>query len=163
MARASGGIHRIGVISDTHGLLRPEVPEAFRDVELILHAGDIGSADVIAELKRIARVLAVRGNVDQDPWSRRYRASAAVEIGAVTVYLLHDLSLLDLEPADAGIQVVIYGHSHRPAVERKGDVLYFNPGSAGPRRFHNPVTVGLLTIRGNAAQAEIIPLEKPDA
>jgi putative phosphoesterase len=149
----------IGVISDTHGLLRPEALAALAGVERILHAGDIGNAAVLAALSAVAPVTAVRGNNDHGPWAQAVPESAVVEVAGQQLYMLHDLGLLDLDPAAAGFAAVIAGHSHRPANERRGGVLYFNPGSAGPRRFTLPIAVGRLRISGAGVTGEIVPLE----
>jgi len=150
----------IGVISDTHGLLRPEAIEALRGAALILHAGDVGAPEILAELRQIAPVTAVRGNVDHGSWASRLAVSEAVEIEGVSIYMLHILAELDLKPEAAGFGVVVYGHSHKPASEMKNGVLYFNPGSAGPRRFKLPVTVGKLVVQGGVARGEIVELRK---
>jgi putative phosphoesterase len=136
----------IGVIADTHGLLRPEVLELFRGVSLIIHTGDVGTPDVLSTLREIAPVRAVRGNVDKGAWADSVPATDVVEVNDRFIYLLHDLNTLDLDPAAAGMQMVISGHSHRPNESRKNGVLYLNPGSAGPRRFKLPVTAALLRI-----------------
>jgi putative phosphoesterase len=136
----------IGVIADTHGLLRREVLELFTGVSLIIHAGDIGTPDVLTTLREIAPVRAVRGNVDKGAWADSLPETEVVEYNGSFIYLLHDLKTLDLDPSAAGIQVVISGHSHRPEESRKNGVLYLNPGSAGPRRFKLPVTAALLRI-----------------
>jgi putative phosphoesterase len=145
----------VGVISDTHGLLRPDAVEALRGVSLILHAGDVGAPEVLAELRKIAPVTVVRGNVDRDGWAREIPQNAVVEVEGVSIYMLHILAELDLKPEAAGFGVVVYGHSHVPSSEVKGGVLYFNPGSAGPRRFKLPVTVGKLMVEGGAVRGEI--------
>jgi hypothetical protein len=137
---------RVGVISDTHGLLRPEALEALRGSEHILHAGDVGDATILARLGEIAPVTAIRGNVDMAGPCSRLPATELVELGGRSVYMLHDRNALDLSPAAAGIAVVVSGHSHSPCIEWNQGVLYFNPGSAGPRRFMLPVSVGFLTI-----------------
>ena len=137
----------IGVIADTHGLLRPEVLELFKGVSLIIHAGDIGTPDVLSALREVAPVRAVRGNVDKGVWGKSLPETEVVECNGIFIYLLHDLNtLVDLDPVAAGMQVVISGHSHRPNETRKNGVLYLNPGSAGPRRFKLPVTAALLRI-----------------
>ena len=136
----------IGVIADTHGLLRPGVIELFRGVSLIIHAGDIGSPDVLSALREVAPVRAVRGNVDKGAWAEALPETAVVECAGSLIYLLHDLKTLDLEPSAAGMQVVISGHSHRVGEFRKNSALHLNPGSAGPRRFKLPVTAALLRI-----------------
>jgi putative phosphoesterase len=148
----------IGVISDTHGLLRPEAVEALRGVERILHAGDIGAAEILKELETIAPVTAVRGNVDRESWTRQIALNEVVEVEGVSIYMLHILGELDLKPEASGFGVVVYGHSHVPKSEMKNGVLYFNPGSAGPRRFKLPVTVGKLRIEGGAVRGEIVEL-----
>jgi putative phosphoesterase len=144
----------LGVISDTHGLLRPEAVETLRRSDLILHAGDIGTPEILEALAQIAPVTAIRGNVDTDPWARALPENEVVEAGGVSIYILHDLGRLDLKPEAAGFRVVVYGHSHQPKVEAKNGVLYFNPGSAGPRRFHLPVSLGRLTIGAGKVRAE---------
>ena len=149
----------IGVISDTHGLLRPEAIEALRTSDRLLHAGDIGDPEVIDALAEIAPVTAIRGNVDTEPWASVLPETEAIDVAGVSIYLLHDLSQLDLKPEAAGFRVVIYGHSHQPKIEEKNGVLYFNPGSAGPRRFSLPVSVGKLVIEGVRVRAEVIELE----
>lgn len=148
----------VGVISDTHGLLRPEVIPAFRKVDLILHAGDIGKEEVLQELKSIAPVVAIRGNNDKDRWASGVPETEVAEILGVRVYLLHNLKEIDFEPDGRRFQVVISGHSHKPSIDRRNGVLFMNPGSAGPRRFKLPITVGRLTIRDSAADGEIIDL-----
>jgi uncharacterized protein len=145
----------VGVISDTHGLLRPDAVEALRGVSLILHAGDVGTPEVLAELRKIAPVTAVRGNVDHGSWVAELPTSEVIEVEGVSIYMLHILAELDLKPEAAGFGVVVYGHSHVPSSEVKGGVLYFNPGSAGPRRFKLPVSVGKLVVEGGAVRAEI--------
>ena len=152
---------RIGVISDTHGLMRPEVPTAFDGVELILHAGDIGEAEVIRQLKSIAPIVAVRGNNDTGSWARAIPETKVTRIGRVSIYMLHNLKEIDLDPSAKGFQVVISGHSHRPSIETRGGVLFLNPGSAGPRRFKLPITVARLTIDGSVVDGEIIALTDP--
>ncbi|MEJ1964257.1 MAG: metallophosphoesterase family protein [Gammaproteobacteria bacterium] len=146
---------RIGLISDTHGLMRPEALVALAGVSHIVHAGDIGSEQILSQLQAIAPVTAVRGNNDKEPWARSIAETEVLEIAGKRIYVLHDLKELDLEPAAAGFAVVVAGHSHKPAVIRKGDVLYVNPGSAGPRRFNLPISVGLLEIDGGEVRAEI--------
>jgi putative phosphoesterase len=149
----------LGVISDTHGLLRNEAVEALRGSDHILHAGDIGAREILDTLCHIAPVTAVRGNVDTEPWGRELPAAEVVEIGGVSIYLLHDLAQLDLKPEAAGYRAVVYGHSHQPKMEEKNGVLYFNPGSAGPRRFKLPVSLGRLRINHGKVQGELVKLE----
>lgn len=148
----------LGVISDTHGLLRPEAIEALRGSDRILHAGDIGGPDILDALARLAPVTAVRGNVDTDSWACKLADTEVVEIGGVSLYLLHDLGQLDLKPEAAGFLAVVHGHSHQPNMEEKNGVLYFNPGSAGPRRFKLPVSVGRLRIEKGRVQGELVEL-----
>ena len=148
----------IGVISDTHGWLRPQAMEALRGSDLILHAGDVGDSAVLDELRRVARVVAVRGNVDVEPWARQLPATEIAEAGAKTFYILHRIADLDLKPTAAGVHAVIFGHSHRPTIEWLDGVLFFNPGSAGPRRFSLPVTVGRIEVVDGELRPEIIPL-----
>ena len=148
---------RIGVISDTHGLVRPEALAALAGSELIVHAGDVGGAEVLEALARIAPVRAVRGNNDRGAWAARLPESDFVEIGAHTLYVIHDVKELDLDPAASGLAAVIAGHSHRPRNEVVGGVLYLNPGSAGPRRFSLPITVGRIEA-GQQLSASIIEL-----
>jgi uncharacterized protein len=150
---------RIGVISDTHGLLRPEAVEALRGSDRILHAGDIGAPEILEALAQIAPVTAVRGNVDTATWALSLPETEVVEAGGVSIYILHDLGQLDLKPEAAGFRIVVYGHSHRPKIEEKNGVLYFNPGSAGPRRFNLPVSVGKLRIGAGKVRAELVELE----
>src|SRR5205807_828884 len=132
-------MRHIGVISDTHGLLRPQALAALRGSALIIHAGDVGDPAILAALGEIAPVFAVRGNVDRGAWANDLPASELVEFEQHSIYVLHDLGELDLDPASAGLHAVISGHSHRPSIETKRGVLYFNPGSAGPRRFDLPI------------------------
>jgi hypothetical protein len=148
----------IGVISDTHGLLRPEALSALHGSDRIIHAGDVGDPAILDRLAEIAPVTAVRGNVDRESWARNIPDTNVLECDGVSVYVLHILEKLDLKPQAAGISTVIYGHSHVPEQEMKDDVLYFNPGSAGPRRFQLPVTVGKLVIDAGKIRSEIIQL-----
>jgi hypothetical protein len=148
----------IGVISDTHGLLRPEAIEALRGSEHIIHAGDVGSPEILEKLSRIAPVIAVRGNIDKAAWSRRLPETQVLESGGVSIYVLHDLAQLDLKPKAAGFSVVVSGHSHVPKQETRDGVLYFNPGSAGPRRFKLPVSLGKLVVEAGSVRGELVPL-----
>lgn len=148
----------LGVISDTHGLLRQEAVDALSGVDRILHAGDVGAPGILDALAQIAPVTAVRGNVDTESWAQALSETEVVEIGGMSIYILHDLSWLDLKPEAAGIRVVVYGHSHQPKIEEKNGVLYFNPGSAGPHRFHLPVSVGKLHIENGKIRGELVEL-----
>ena len=148
----------VGIVSDTHGLLRPELVEAFKGVDLIVHAGDIGGADVLRALEAIAPVVAVRGNMDRDRWTSQLRYSETVQAGDVLLYVVHDGADLDLNPASAGIRVVVSGHTHYPShVERNG-VLYVNPGSAGQRRGRIPATAALLEVNGDEVEVHFLKL-----
>ncbi len=152
-------MQHIGVISDTHGLLRPQAVAALRGCSPIIHAGDIGRPEILDELRHLAPVFAVRGNVDKGPWAMQLPETEIVTVEDFWLYVLHDLNALDLEPATAGFHAVITGHSHQPKIETKDGVLYLNPGSAGPRRFDLPVSVGRLILSGTDMRAEIINLE----
>ena len=152
---------KIGVISDTHGLVRPEVHKVFRHVDLILHAGDIGSPDVLKELQSIAPVTAVRGNNDTGGWARSIPEREELRILASRIYMIHDVKELASSADVASFDVVISGHSHRPSMERRDGILFLNPGSAGPRRFSLPVTVAKLVVRGANIHAEIVELWRP--
>jgi uncharacterized protein len=143
---------RIGIISDTHGLLRPEATEWLAAVHYIIHAGDIGHPEVISGLRKIAPVTAIRGNIDRGEWAAQYPDTALVKLGGRSFYVLHNLKELDRDPASAGIDVVVSGHSHRPKMETVGGVLYLNPGSAGPRRFTLPIALATLELTGGALQ-----------
>ena len=145
----------IGVISDTHGLLRPQAMEALQGSEHIIHAGDIGAADIIPALREIAPVTAIRGNVDHEAWTKQYREIEVVELAGVHLYVIHSVQALDLNPSAAGFAAVISGHSHQPGQKIQDGVLYFNPGSAGPRRFTLPIAVGELRISGTKVRARI--------
>jgi uncharacterized protein len=149
---------RVGLISDTHGVLRPEALRALRGSQYIVHAGDIGDPGVLEQLSRIAPVTAVRGNNDIGPWARKLPDTAVLEAGRVRIYVLHDLKTLDLDPAAEGFHVVVAGHSHKPGEERRGGVLYVNPGSAGPRRFRLPVSVGKLELHAAGPRCTLIEL-----
>jgi len=149
----------IGVISDTHGLLREEALAALSGAEHIIHAGDVGKAEILDRLREIAPVTAVRGNVDLGCWSRELPDRETVEVDGMSIYVLHILAEIDLKPEAAGFDVVVYGHSHVPKQKLKSGVLYFNPGSAGPRRFRLPVTVGKLVIGAGHVHGEIVNLE----
>lgn len=150
---------RIGVISDTHGLLRPEAITALQGCDAILHAGDIGAAEILAQLATLAPTTAVRGNNDKGAWATDIPEREWIEIDDVLVHLLHDIADLDVDPAASGIQVIVTGHSHRPLIEQRAGILHLNPGSAGPRRFKLPVTVAVLEIEAGRASARIVELD----
>lgn len=148
----------MGVISDTHGLLRPEAIEALKGSDLIVHAGDVGSADILTQLRGIAPTFAVRGNVDSGAWANSLPMTEIVEVGQLNLYVLHDLATLDLNPRAAGFAAVIYGHSHRPDAQTRGGVLYLNPGSIGPRRFTLPIAMARLRVVGEQLSHDMIEL-----
>jgi uncharacterized protein len=149
----------IGVISDTHGLLRPEAVDALRGSDQIIHAGDVGAPEILDRLRDIAPMTAVRGNVDKGAWAReKLRNIEVLEIAGVSIYVLHDLGQLDLKPRAAGFAVVVSGHSHVPVQEMRDGVLYFNPGSSGPRRFKLPVSIGKLIVEGGVVRGELLQL-----
>ena len=148
----------VGVISDTHGLLRPEAVELLRGSEHIIHAGDIGAPEIIPQLEKIAPVTAIRGNVDTQAWARRFAETEVVELGGLFLYVIHDVNAIDLNPKAARFAAVISGHSHQPKEEKKDGVLYFNPGSAGPRRFKLPISVGRIEIIAGGLSAEILQI-----
>ena len=151
-------IQMIGLISDTHGLLRPEALGALDGSDLIIHAGDVGAPEILEQLRRLAPVVAVKGNVDTDAWCADLPETAAADAGSSLVYVLHDLKALDLKPAAAGIAMVVSGHSHKPVCEERGGVLYVNPGSAGPRRFNLPVTVARVDLRHQPWRIDFVDL-----
>lgn len=153
----------IGLISDTHGLLRPEALRALDGSDLIIHAGDVGKPEILAALNLLAPVVAVRGNIDQDAWASALPLTASATTGSGAIYVLHDIQQLDLDPAHSGFQVVVSGHSHKPSRTERGGVLYLNPGSAGPRRFKLPVTVARLDLRESPWKVEFIELCKDRA
>ena len=151
---------RVGLISDTHGLLRPQAVEFLQGSDLIVHGGDICDATLLTALAAIAPVIAVRGNNDHGGWAERLRESELFQVGDAFIYAIHDLAAIDIEPRAAGVQVVVAGHSHQPSIRRRDDgVLYVNPGSAGPRRFRLPISVGELTIAGASVTARTVELE----
>jgi len=149
---------RIGLISDTHGLLRPEALDVLRGSDFIVHAGDIGE-NVLEPLSTLAPVTAVRGNNDRAAWAQRIQETEWLRFGEITLHVLHDLAQLAIDPNAAGVDVVVTGHSHRPKVERRSGVLYVNPGSAGPVRFHLPVSVALMQVSGRDVNVRIVELE----
>ena len=148
----------IGLISDTHGLLRPEAVNALAGSDLIVHAGDIGKPEVLAELRKIAPLAAIKGNIDRGDWARRVPDRRSVRVGRLRLYLIHNIHELDFDPAKRNLRVVISGHSHKPLIVERDGVLFVNPGSAGPRRFKLPVAVGKILIDGPDVRAEIIAL-----
>ena len=152
---------RIGIISDTHGLLRPEAQRALLGVQLIIHAGDVGAPEILTQLKLIAPVFAVRGNVDTQPWAKELPLTTVVETSGFSFYVLHNLRDLDLKPQAAGFDAVISGHTHQAEQHHDSGVLFLNPGSAGPRRFQLPVTLALLEIAKKPWNAQIVPLLPP--
>jgi putative phosphoesterase len=150
---------RVGVISDTHGLVRPSAKEFLRGSDLIIHGGDICDAAVLAELSSVAPVTAVRGNNDKGAWAEELRETEFVEVGGVFIYVIHDLAELDIDPEAAGVRVVVSGHSHQPMIEERGGVLYVNPGSAGPRRFRLPISAAEITVNDTKVSARMVELE----
>ncbi|HVQ12195.1 MAG TPA: metallophosphoesterase family protein [Vicinamibacterales bacterium] len=149
----------VGVISDTHGLLRPEATEALKGSDLIVHAGDVGGTQILEQLRGIAPTFAVRGNVDTGPWAQGLPTTEVVQVGALHLYVLHDIAALDLDPHAAGFAAVIFGHSHRPGAESRRGVLYLNPGSAGPRRFTLPISLAKLHLSNGQLSHEMIDLQ----
>jgi uncharacterized protein len=150
---------RIGLISDTHGLLRPQALEALRGSELILHAGDVGKPEILTALRELAPVVAVRGNLDTSDWARALPETAVAQAGGILLYVLHDLNTLDLNPAAAGFHVAVSGHSHQPGKFERDGVLYINPGSAGPRRFNLPISVARLDLGSIPFGVEFVELK----
>jgi putative phosphoesterase len=148
----------IGVISDTHGLLRPEALAALRESDHIVHAGDIGSSEILDALSKLAPVTAIRGNIDVEPWAQQLPTTNVAELDSALFYVLHDLKSLDLNPRAAGFAAVISGHSHVPKVEWREGILFFNPGSAGPRRFKLPISVGRIRLENSRLTPELITL-----
>jgi putative phosphoesterase len=149
---------RVGLISDTHGLLRPEAVAFLRGSDFIVHAGDIGNAAVLEELAAIAPVTAVRGNNDKGPWAKSVEETEVLQVDQVCIYVVHNIAELDLDPVAAGFQVVVAGHSHKPSVKERDGVLYVNPGSSGPRRFKLPVAVAELMVTGKSVRARVVEL-----
>ena len=154
---------RIGIISDTHGLLRPEAEQCLAGVAHIIHAGDIGRPDIITALCRIAPVIAIKGNVDTGKWAARYPATRTVKLGGRSIHILHDVHELEFDPASRGIELVISGHSHKPGIGTVDGVLYLNPGSAGPRRFSLPITVATLDLTKEGIRPVIYELASAKA
>jgi putative phosphoesterase len=159
----SSGQITIGLISDTHGLLRPEALDALRGSDFIIHAGDIGDPQILRELSHLAPVTAVRGNIDRGPWSSSLPETEVLVAGATFIFVIHNVADLDLDPGAAGFQAVVSGHSHRPERREKDGVLFVNPGSAGPRRFTLPISVGRLLILGTQITADLIELDNDAA
>jgi putative phosphoesterase len=149
----------VGVISDTHGLLRPQAVSALRGSDLIIHAGDVGDPAVIEALRGVAPTFVVRGNIDTQSWAKAWPMTERVEAGGLLFHVLHDISQLDVDPAATGIAAVVFGHSHQPSIETRAGVLFLNPGSAGPRRFKLPVTVARVSVLGQRLLPEIVELE----
>jgi putative phosphoesterase len=150
---------RLGLISDTHGLLRPQAVDALRQSGLIIHAGDVGHPGILESLKSLAPVIAVRGNIDQGPWAKSLPETVVAEPAGVPIYVIHNIRELKLDPAAAGFRIVISGHSHKPVTLERGGVLYINPGAAGPRRFKLPITVARLDLARTPWQPEFVHLE----
>jgi len=151
-------VARIGLISDTHGLLRPEALDFLRGSDHIVHAGDIGGPEILEALATLAPLTAVRGNNDVEPWAQGIEEKQILEVAGLRIYVLHDISELDLDPAAAGLHAVVTGHSHKPAASTRDGVLYINPGSAGPRRFRLPISVGELRVADGAVQPKLVEL-----
>jgi putative phosphoesterase len=149
----------LGVISDTHGLMRSEAIAALRGCDLIIHAGDVGKPEVLDRLREIAPTFAIRGNVDGGAWAERLPDTDIVEVGELLFYVVHNLADLDLDPPTAGFAAVVFGHSHQPAIETRDGVLYLNPGAAGPRRFKLPVSLARVRVEGREVRPEIVELE----
>jgi putative phosphoesterase len=154
---------KIGVISDTHGSLRPAAIRVLKGCSQIIHAGDLGDPKILIELKKIAPVSVVRGNIDQGVWAQSLPETEIVSIGNLQIYVLHNLDSLDLDPVKSGFQIVISGHTHKPKLEEKNNVRYLNPGSAGPRRFNLPITLAILDIELSEIQVRFVDLEKVEA
>jgi putative phosphoesterase len=150
---------RVGVISDTHGLLRAEARAFLTGCDYIIHAGDVGNAAILEELEALAPVIAVRGNNDAEPWAKELRETELIRLGGIFVYIIHELSRLDIDPKSLGVRAVICGHSHKPLIEERAGIIYVNPGSCGPRRFKLPVAIGELLVEGSNVRARIIELE----
>jgi uncharacterized protein len=148
----------VGLISDTHGLLRPEAKAFLRGSDYIVHGGDIGDAGILDELAGIAPVTAIKGNNDHGSWAEQLRETEFLQVGEVLMYVIHDIAQLDIDPAAAGVRVVVFGHSHKPSIEERNGVLYVNPGSSGPRRFKLPIAVGELIVAGSSVSARTVEL-----
>ena len=151
---------KIGLISDTHGLLRNEALQALSGSDLVIHAGDVGDSSILDALREVAPLIAVRGNIDTADWAKSLPETAVVEAASANIYVLHDVNALDLNPKAAGFQIVVSGHSHKPARSERNGVLYINPGSAGPRRFHLPIMIARLDLGVTPYNVEFVDLEK---
>jgi uncharacterized protein len=151
--------NRIGLISDTHGLLRPQALDALRGSDLIIHAGDVGKPAILDTLRKLAPVIAVRGNIDKADWAGNLPEAAVAEVGTVLLYVLHDVHALDLDPAASGFHIVVSGHTHQPGQSEHNGVLFINPGSAGPRRFQLPVSLALVNVDRKPFHVEFVELE----
>jgi putative phosphoesterase len=149
----------VGVISDTHGLIRPQALAALVGSDLIIHAGDVGKPEVVERLRELAPTFAVRGNIDTGSWAARLPLTRRLEVGGLRLFVLHEIAQLDLDPASAGFAAVVFGHSHRPLIETRGGVLFLNPGSAGPRRFKLPITVARIRVSDRQMRPEIVELQ----
>jgi putative phosphoesterase len=149
---------RIGVISDTHGLLRAEARAFLAGCDYIIHGGDVGGAAILEDLEALAPVIAVRGNNDGESWAKGLRETELIRLGGIFVYVIHDLSQLDIDPAPLGIRAIVSGHSHKPLIEERAGILYINPGSCGPRRFKLPISIGELRVEGGNVSARIVEL-----
>jgi|SRR5580698_6691504 len=149
---------RVGVISDTHGLFRPEARAFLAGCDYIIHGGDVSRAQILEELGLMAPLIVVKGNNDTQPWAARLRDTELIRVGNIFVYVIHNLADLDIDPAAAGVRVVISGHSHKPQIDERGGILYVNPGSCGPRRFKLPVSAGEISVSGSAVRARLINL-----
>jgi putative phosphoesterase len=154
----TGSDLRVGVVSDTHGLLRPEVRAFLIGSDYIVHGGDVGGLKILDELAVIAPLIAVRGNNDREPWAADLRETELIRVGNIFVYVIHNLAELDIDPDAVGVRVVVSGHSHKPMVEERDGILYVNPGSCGPRRFKLPISVGEITVSGSAVKARIVDI-----
>jgi uncharacterized protein len=153
-------LRKIGLISDTHGLLRNEALQALSGSDLIIHAGDVGDSKILDALRDIAPLIAVRGNIDTAEWAKSLPETAVAEAGSANIYVLHDVNALDLDPNAAGFHIVVSGHSHKPARSERNGVVYINPGSAGPRRFNLPITIARLDLSVMPCSVEFVDLEK---
>jgi putative phosphoesterase len=149
---------RVGLISDTHGLFRPEARAFLVGCDYIIHGGDVGRAQILEDLALMAPLISVRGNNDTEPWAARLRETELIRVGNIFVYVIHNLAQLDIDPAAAGVRVVVCGHSHKPMIEERDGILYVNPGSCGPRRFKLPISIGEVTVSGSAVRARIANL-----